>query len=60
MATSMTPLRNRNAPDVSQNHTSEYAFGYSDLRELPDLAVFRDGDAPWCPEMVMIPTGQQA
>ena len=25
---------------------------------LPDLAVFRDVDAPWCPEMVVIPAGQ--
>ena len=24
---------------------------------LADLAVFRDGDAPWCPEMVVIPAG---
>ena len=27
-------------------------------RELPDFAVFRDVDAPWCPEMVVIPAGQ--
>ena len=27
-------------------------------RELPDLAVFKDLDAPWCPEMVAIPAGQ--
>jgi hypothetical protein len=25
---------------------------------LPDFAVFRDGDAPWCPELVVIPAGQ--
>lgn len=24
---------------------------------LPDLAVFKDIDAPWCPEMVVIPAG---
>lgn len=24
---------------------------------LPDLAVFRDVDAPWCPEMVALPAG---
>jgi len=24
---------------------------------LPDLTVFRDIDAPWCPEMVVIPAG---
>jgi formylglycine-generating enzyme required for sulfatase activity len=24
---------------------------------LPDLAVFRDIDAPWCPEMVALPAG---
>jgi formylglycine-generating enzyme required for sulfatase activity len=29
-----------------------------DPRELPDLAVFKDIDAPWCPEMVLIPAGQ--
>ena len=28
-----------------------------DARELPDLAVFRDLDAPWCPEMVVLPAG---
>jgi hypothetical protein len=28
-----------------------------DPRELPDFAVFRDIDAPWCPEMVVIPPG---
>lgn len=28
-----------------------------DPRTLPDLAVFRDVDAPWCPEMVVIPKG---
>ncbi len=28
-----------------------------DPRELPDLAVFKDLDAPWCPEMVVIPAG---
>ena len=28
-----------------------------DPRELPDLAVFKDADAPWCPEMVVIPAG---
>ena len=27
-------------------------------RELPDLAVFRDVDAGWCPEMVVIPRGE--
>jgi formylglycine-generating enzyme required for sulfatase activity len=29
-----------------------------DPRELPDFAVFRDVDAPWYPEMVVIPAGQ--
>jgi formylglycine-generating enzyme required for sulfatase activity len=29
-----------------------------DPRELPNLAVFRDVDASWCPEMVVIPAGQ--
>ena len=28
-----------------------------DPRTLPDLAVFKDIDAPWCPEMVIIPSG---
>jgi formylglycine-generating enzyme required for sulfatase activity len=28
------------------------------VRDLSDFAVFRDGDAPWCPEMVAIPAGQ--
>lgn len=28
-----------------------------DPRELPNLAVFKDIDAPWCPEMVIIPSG---
>ena len=28
------------------------------VRALPDFAVFRNGDAPWCPEMVVIPAGQ--
>ena len=28
-----------------------------DPRELPDLAVFKDLDAPWCSEMVVIPAG---
>jgi Uncharacterized conserved protein len=28
-----------------------------DPRTLPDLAVFKDIDAPWCPEMVIIPAG---
>jgi formylglycine-generating enzyme required for sulfatase activity len=27
-------------------------------RSLPDLAVFKDIDAPWCPEMVVIPAGE--
>ncbi len=26
-------------------------------RDLPDFAVFKDIDAPWCPEMVVIPVG---
>jgi hypothetical protein len=26
-------------------------------RALADFAVFRDGDAPWCPEMVVVPAG---
>jgi formylglycine-generating enzyme required for sulfatase activity len=26
-----------------------------DPRELPDFAVFRDVDAPWCPDMVALP-----
>ncbi len=29
-----------------------------DPRTLPDLAVFKDIDAPWCPEMVVIPAGE--
>ncbi len=29
-----------------------------DPRDLPDLAVFKDLDAPWCPEMVVIPAGE--
>lgn len=29
-----------------------------DPRELPDFTVFRDVDAPWCPEMVVIPAGK--
>jgi formylglycine-generating enzyme required for sulfatase activity len=29
-----------------------------DPRRLPDLAVFKDVDAPWCPEMVVIPAGE--
>jgi formylglycine-generating enzyme required for sulfatase activity len=29
----------------------------ADPRELPDLAVFKDADAPWWPEMVVIPAG---
>ncbi len=29
-----------------------------DPRELPDFAVFRDADAPWCPEMAVIPAGR--
>ena len=28
-----------------------------DPRDLPDFAVFRDVDEPWCPEMVVIPAG---
>lgn len=28
-----------------------------DPRNLPDFAVFKDVDAPWCPEMVVIPSG---
>jgi formylglycine-generating enzyme required for sulfatase activity len=28
-----------------------------DARDLPDLVVFKDVDAPWCPEMVVIPAG---
>ena len=28
-----------------------------DPRNLPDRAVFKDVDAPWCPEMVVIPAG---
>jgi formylglycine-generating enzyme required for sulfatase activity len=28
-----------------------------DPRGLPDLAVFKDVDAPWCPAMVIIPAG---
>lgn len=28
-----------------------------DWRELPDLAVFKDDDLPWLPEMVVIPAG---
>ncbi len=28
-----------------------------DPRNLPDLAVFKDVDAPWCPELVVIPKG---
>jgi formylglycine-generating enzyme required for sulfatase activity len=28
-----------------------------DLRDLPDLAVFRDVDAPWYPELVALPAG---
>ena len=27
------------------------------VRAFKDLEVFRDGDAPWCPEMVVIPAG---
>ncbi len=27
------------------------------VNQLPDLAVFRDLDEPWCPEMVVIPSG---
>jgi formylglycine-generating enzyme required for sulfatase activity len=27
-------------------------------RDLSDLAVFRDIDAPWCPEMVALPLGE--
>jgi formylglycine-generating enzyme required for sulfatase activity len=30
----------------------------ADPRRLPDLAVFKDVDAPWCPEMVVIPAGE--
>lgn len=26
-------------------------------RDLPDVAVFKDFDEPWCPEMVLIPKG---
>ena len=29
-----------------------------DPRTLPDLAIFKDIDAPWCPEMVIIPAGK--
>jgi formylglycine-generating enzyme required for sulfatase activity len=29
----------------------------ADPTTLPDLAVFRDIDAPWCPEMVVLPAG---
>jgi formylglycine-generating enzyme required for sulfatase activity len=29
-----------------------------DPRELPDFAVFKDLDAAWCPQMVIIPAGQ--
>jgi formylglycine-generating enzyme required for sulfatase activity len=29
----------------------------ADPATLPDLAVFRDIDAPWCPEMVVLPAG---
>lgn len=28
-----------------------------DPRDLPDLAVFKDTDATWCPELVIIPAG---
>lgn len=27
----------------------------ADFRDLPDFAVFKDIDAPWCPEMVVLP-----
>jgi formylglycine-generating enzyme required for sulfatase activity len=27
-------------------------------QKLPDLAVFRDVDAPWCPELVIVPAGE--
>jgi len=29
----------------------------ADPASMPDLAVFRDVDAPWCPEMVVLPAG---
>ena len=29
-----------------------------DPRDLPDFAVFRDVDEPWCPEMVVLPAGE--
>jgi Uncharacterized conserved protein len=29
----------------------------ADPRDLPDLAVFKDDDLPWLPEMVVIPAG---
>ena len=29
-----------------------------DPRDLPDFAVFKDVDAPWCPEMVVLPAGE--
>jgi formylglycine-generating enzyme required for sulfatase activity len=29
-----------------------------DPRELPDFAVFRDVEEPWCPEMVALPAGE--
>ncbi|SUS08070.1 hypothetical protein DF3PB_5700001 [uncultured Defluviicoccus sp.] len=31
--------------------------GRGRVRVFKDLAVFRDVDAPWCPEMVVIPSG---
>lgn len=32
-------------------------IGWGDWRELADFAVFKDVDAPWCPEMVVLPAG---
>jgi hypothetical protein len=42
---------------ADQTPTAPHIHIGVDPRTLPDLAIFKDIDAPWCPEMVIIPAG---
>lgn len=47
------------APPMMQKPVAKVeARVYPATAPIPDFAVFRDVDAPWCPEMVALPSGE--
>jgi formylglycine-generating enzyme required for sulfatase activity len=57
---SVPPSTHSRSSDIPPTASASEGRVYvgAELRALPDLAVFKDIDAPWCPEMVALPAGE--